>query len=191
MISNKILLNFKYNLLVHFFIIGVLTSCQNPKLISMQNTSNKPTIFDFKQGLPENISSKKIVLEKFLRTASGNMQATLLYENGDLYTIIYNKRTDFDAPSTKWDKRGELSPDDLDRIHKISESKVKDYINDGPHKKHNRALENCKWYFHFEENLFAETQKRQWIWWTTPSFVKKIDHIIENNAKQFFIKNNK
>jgi len=71
-----------------------------------------------------------------------------------------------------------ISKNNLNKIQKISNRSVVNFLNKGPHERVTGAVENVNWYFYFDEPKFVQSQIRQWQLWGKPKFVRKMDRII-------------
>ncbi len=139
----------------------------------------KQSLFQIEKGLPPALKGEKVVFEQYLKTKMGNAEASRLYANGAFYKayLAYNQSVIRD--DIFWHNIGVISQNGIDKIEAISKHSLVDYINNGPYKRDNDALEHAYWYFYFDEAIFVKSQVRKWR--DLDRFVKEIEEVMEDD----------
>lgn len=174
---------------MNFLLMVLLLGCQDSKkyTINIPDANNipdtMPPIFQVQTGLNPELKDAEVVFEKYVQTRMGTASATRLYANGDFYKIYLGADESLKDDNISWKKVGIISKNGLEKIQKISNNSVIDFINKGAHKKVVGAGENVNWYFYFDQPKFVQSQVRpwQWQWWRNPKFVGKMEKIIKQN----------
>lgn len=163
--------------------MSLLWSCHEPNQIIMTIPDNKPPLLKHQKGLNPELNQEQVVFEKHINTLDGTEVAYKVYNTGDLFEINMHHSKNLYKDDIAWKKTGMINQNDLKEMERLSKTSVVDYINSGTKTESANALEDVMWYFYFDNPVFTETQlqKWQWKWWKTPSFIKKIDHILEKS----------
>lgn len=180
------------NTIIHLnlLFIVLLTSCNEPKKITveMQFPDKKPAIFEIQKGLDPSLKNEKILFENLNLSPHGGSSANRVYANGDFYKIIRGRKTKLDSEYFKWNKIRVLSKNELEKIEKISNHSLVDFINAGPHELVGGLTRIIHWYFYFDQPKFIKTQKRplysarsfkDLMSRRNPKFVRKMNRILE------------
>lgn len=163
------------------FVFFTQIACTQTILTEMKMPESKSELFQWEKGLEAEDREHKVVLEKYIETRMGNVEANRIYANGAFYQIVLGDDEEIFEEDQTWEKIGLISKEGLERMQRISKHSLMKYLRKVDKEASDNPLEEIEWYFYFDEPIYAKSQNRQFA--RNPKFVRKMDKTLE----RFFI----